>query len=341
MSELRKDPVMGRWVIISERRSQRPDQFADAFPTVCPLKQPDCPFCAGNEERVPPPIAEILSPEGWSCRALPAASPILRQESRFEEHRLGMFHIAAGVGAHEIIVEGGRHGRSLADLPLQQVADVVLLWERRLTELGKDDRFKHLMLFKNHGPTAGEGTYRHPHSQIIALPVTPARVKDKLDGAKEYFSQTGRCVFCAILERESREKERILWENDHCVVLTPYASRFPFELWIVPKTHRADFPGTPEPVLRGLAEALKRTLARLSRLLHDPPYNFILHSAPLRRPREGFPDYWATLDRDYHWHLELIPRLTRVAGFEWGTGFYINPVSPEGATRALQETADG
>ncbi|MBI3332504.1 MAG: DUF4921 family protein [Candidatus Omnitrophica bacterium] len=340
MPELRKDPVMGRWVIISSERAKRPDEFLPLAPADNG-PQPDCPFCKGNEGKTPPEIL-VSRPAGtpangpdWSVRVVPSISPVLRIEGKLEHRAKGLYDVATGIGAHEIIVETPEHVASMAHLPEGQIGQVLDLTIQRIKDLERDPRFKYVLLFKNCGKAAGEGRFTHSRSQLIALPVTPIRLKDKLHGARQYFEFKERCIFCDILRQEMDQRLRVAEETTHFVALAPFASRFPFELWVLPKEHSADFIRmTPEQKL-DLSRILKVILSKLSRALKDPPYNTILHTAPFRRARAG---YWRTIDQDFHWHLEIMPRLTRVAGFEWGSGFYINPTPPEEAARFLRET---
>ena len=208
---------------------------------------------------------------------------------------------------------------------------------RRLSDLEKDERFKHVLWFKNYGAVAGAGRIPHTRSQLIATPVIPKRVKEELAGSKRYYEDKERCFQCDLISQERDMRERIVIESTHMIALCPFASRFPFELEIFPKRHQCDFSSMSAEEIADLAAVMKLTLARLKIVLDDPPYNFVLHTAPFRRTR-GKPGYWKTLEEDYHWHIELIPRLTRVAGFEWGSGFYINPTPPEEAARYLRDT---
>src|SRR5262249_30289952 len=182
------------------------------------------------------------------------------------------------------------------------------------------------LVFKNHGEAAG-ASLEHPHSQLIALPILPSQVIEELDGAKRYFANKERCIFCDIIRQELAAKVRVAAENQDFVTLSPYAARFPFETWILPKHHEAAFENSPTSAFEGLAHMLRQVLCKQVRVLDNPAYNLVLHSSPLQ---ENTNDY-------YHWHLELIPKLTKTAGFEWGTGFYINPTPPEEAARFLRE----
>lgn len=338
MPELRKDPIIGRWVIISTERAKRPHDF-QAFGEI--NKEPKCPFCEGNESQTPPEIFTIREQEkwnpngpGWHVRVVPSISPVLKIEGNLERRGIGMYDVMNGIGAHEIIVETPKHVANIADLSEHQITDVLSAYIHRIADLQRDRRFKYTLLFKNHGFISGASIIRHCRSQLIAMPVNPKRVKEELVGAKKYYDYKERCIFCDIVKQELDNKKRIVMDSDGFIAFTPFASRFPFEIWVMPKQHSADFINTPPEKLPNLAMLLKKTLKKLSKALNDPPYNYILHTAPFRVPIAG---YWKTIDQDYHWHIEIMPRLTRIAGFEWGSGFYINPTPPEDAAAFLRE----
>jgi UDPglucose--hexose-1-phosphate uridylyltransferase len=336
MSEIRRDPVIGRWVIIAPERAARPDPIPLSLPTRPPAP---CVFCGGQEALDPHEIYAVRTAgtapntPGWQVRVLPNKYPVLRIEHKFTREGVGMFDRMSGVGAHEVIVETPDHDVETADLPESHLANVVCTYRERMRDLGGDDRFKYVLIFKNQGYLAG-ATLAHAHSQLIATPVTPKRVKEELSGAAKYYDFKRRCVFCDIIRQETQlTTERLVFENDTFAVISPFAARVPYETWIVPKKHACDFTTVSDAECAGLAQALKHTLLRVRAVLQDPPLNYLIHTAPFRRPRAG---YWATIQHDYHWHLEVIPRLTRPAGFEEGSGFYINPVSPEDAASMLR-----
>jgi UDPglucose--hexose-1-phosphate uridylyltransferase len=326
--ELRKDPIVGRWVIISTERRQRPTDFASE--PVRPVGG-DCVFCTGNESKTPPEIlaggrsGSAANGPGWSYRVVPNRYPALRIEGDLEPAGEGLFDRMNGVGAHEVVIETPDHAASLATLPPDAVADVLLAFRERVLDLKKDPRFEYVLVFKNHGEAAG-ASLEHPHSQLIATPIIPIMVAEELGGAAQYYRMKERCVWCDIVRQERREGRRRVLEAHGFVALMPFAPRFPFETWILPTRHRAAYEDSGADELRGLAEVLGELLRRLNGLLHDPPFNFMLHTAPLR---DGQPE-------SFHWHLEIIPKLTKIAGFEWGSGFFINPVPPEDAAEALR-----
>jgi len=329
MSELRKDPVVGRWVIIAADRARRPSDFG---PEPARPRLTSCVFCAGHEDRTPPEILAGRRPDsppngpGWSFRVVPNKFPALRIEGDLEPAGEGPFDRMNGIGAHEVVIETPEHLASLATMPADAVADVLLAFRERLLDLKKDARFEYVLVFKNHGEAAG-ASLEHPHSQLIATPIIPIMVSEELAGAAKYFEMKERCVWCDILREERRTRRRLVREADGFVALAPFAPRFPFETWILPARHRSAFEESGVEELRALAALLGDFLRRMNAVLNDPPFNFMLHSAPLQEP---------ALDH-FHWHLEIIPKLTKVAGFEWGSGFFINPVAPEDAATALRE----
>ncbi len=342
MSELRKDPIVDRWVIIAAERGRRPTDYETTAPTP---GGPGCPLCEGNERMTPPEIwalrpgGSAANGPGWQLRVVPNKYPALRVEGSTERRGLGMFDMMTGVGAHEIIIESPDHDWRMGDGPPEAIQPILMAWQLRLSDLYRDDRLRYCVLFRNTGAEAG-ATISHPHSQIMAIPVVPGRVKSKLKAARDYYARKERCIFCDVLAQELAMGERIVMENDHFVAFAPFASRFPFELAIYPRRHAQDFTEMDEPSRTALAEVLHHSLAQLRPALGRPAYNFVLNIAPNPTPRPGKPDYWSTLELDYHWHIEILPRVTTVAGFEWGTGFYINPVAPEDAARFLRETVN-
>ncbi|MBI4227222.1 MAG: galactose-1-phosphate uridylyltransferase [Candidatus Omnitrophica bacterium] len=339
MPELRKDPIVGRWVIIATERARRPDQFQPLSPAPVADRTEACPFCEGRESKTAPEIfaarhAGAPNQPGWDVRVVPAEDPVLRIEGQLARKGRGIYDLMPGIGAHELIIEAPRHATNLADLPEAQIEQVIGAYVSRLTDLERDTRFKYALLYKNYGRAAGAGDLTHTHSEIIALPVNPVRLKDELHGARQYFDLKERCIFCDMLRQEYDGGRRLAVESRDFVAVAPFASRFPFELWILPRRHSADFTQLQPGERADLAGLLKTTLVKLRQALRDPPYNFILHTAPFRRPKHGA---WHTIGDDFHWHLEIMPRLTRVAGFEWGSGFYINPTPPEEAAKFLRE----
>src|SRR3989338_2415732 len=325
MSELRKDPVIGRWVIISTERARRPHDFAAA---AVPFTEKPCPFCAGKEHDTPPEIFSMRASSskpnqpGCDIRVIPSIAPVLKVEGKLNRRGKGMYDMIDGIGAHEVIVETPSHISDISMLDEVQIAKVITTYIERINDLQKDARLKYVLIFKNHGVTAGAGVIRHARSQLIAMPINPKRVKEELVGAKKYFEYKERCIFCDIIKQELEIKKRIVHDSDGFIAITPFASRFPFEIWILPKEHSPDFASISPEQRINLGKMLKVTLGKLKKALNDPPYNYIIHTSPFRRFTKA--GYWRTIDEDYHWHIEIMPRLTRVAGFEWGSGFFLN-----------------
>lgn len=329
MSELRKDPVTGRWVIISSERGRRPSDFQEAPPK---RKGGFCPFCAGNERFTPPEILAYREPgtppnsAGWSLRVVPNKFPALKIEGNLDKTGIGLFDKMNGIGAHEVIIENPSHEMTMTKLPERKIEDILWAYRDRVIDLKKDPRFQSILIFKNEGEAAG-ASLEHSHSQLIALPIIPRQVSEEIEGARLYYNYKERCIYCDIIRQEMYAEERTVAENEHFLAITPFAARFPFETWIIPKTHNACFDESQPWEYSSLARILKNVLQRLDKVLNIPPYNYIIHTCPLRSQMREF----------YHWHLELMPKLIRIAGFEWGSGFYINPTSPEEAAKFLRE----
>jgi UDPglucose--hexose-1-phosphate uridylyltransferase len=239
---------------------------------------------------------------------------------------IGLYDRMNGIGAHEVIIETPNHVEGLADMPTKKIEDLLWSYRDRMLDLRKDLRFRYILIFKNHGASAG-ATLEHSHSQLIALPIVPTSVQAELGGCRNHHQQKERCIYCDILRQDLSDGDRIVAENPEFLCVTPFAPRFPFEMWILPKRHAAYFEESQKSQFEFLAPILSESLRRMDKVLAHPPYNFILHSSPLHEKTGEY----------YHWHLEIIPKLTQVAGFEWGTGFYINPVSPEESAKFLRE----
>lgn len=340
MSELRKDPVVDRWVIIAAERGRRPDDFrAENEPPTSTFN----PFAPGHEDRTPPEICAWGRPEGaaanstgWKVRVVPNKFPALSSEGELSPEGLGMFDKVNGVGAHEVIIENPDPEWDMADASVEDVAAVLHAYVERLKALQEDPRLRSVTIFRNVGVAAG-ATLAHPHSQIIALPIVPKQVHDQLYFAHEYYARKGRCIFTDIVRQELAMNQRVVENSDHFTVLSPYAARFPFELQIFPTRHSHDFALITPEEITALAEVLSRSLRRINKTLDSPAYNLMVHTAPLRATQPGEGNGWTTIEKDFMWHIDILPRLTRLAGFEWGTGFYINPVSPESATEFLKD----
>lgn len=328
MPELRKDPITGRWVIISSDRGKRPAEFVDQR---AKKRGGFCPFCAGNERTTPHEVLAYrdggqANGPGWRLRVVPNKFPALQIEGDLNKQGEGIFDKMNGIGAHEVIIESPDHNASLTSLPARAIEEVLWSYRDRMEDLKKDRRFQYTLIFKNEGLTAG-ATLEHTHSQLIALPIVPIQVQEEIDGCRKHYDLKERCIFCDIIRQELQSRTRVVMETQSFVALAPFAPRFPFETWILPKRHISCFSCSTNDDYRDLAFVLQDTLRRLDKALSNPPYNYVIHTSPFK---EEINEY-------YHWHIELMPKLMNVAGFERGSGFYINPTPPEEAAQFLRE----
>ena len=333
MPELRKDPVLGRWIIISKERSKRPTDFIIEKPKVM---GGFCPLCPGNENTTPSEVLAYRSGmdqrkngPGWQVRVVPNKYPALVIEGDLGKEGEGLYDRMNGIGAHEVIIESPRHEEAFSQLQISDMVQVFRAYRDRINDLGRDPRFQYVMIFKNHGKAAG-ASLEHSHSQLIALPILPRMIVSEIAGSLSYFEYKERCVFCDIIRQEMQQNVRVVCQNEHFITITPFAPRTPFEMWILPKRHSSAFCELEDSRLPSLARIFSETLCRLDACIPDVPYNFVLHTDPLR---SGGLEH-------YHWHFEIVPKLTSIAGFEWGSGFYINPLPPEEAAIYLRESFD-
>jgi UDPglucose--hexose-1-phosphate uridylyltransferase len=292
-----------------------------------------CPLCPGNENTTP---AEVLvygrntsnddNTPGWSLRVVPNKYPALVIEGELDKEAEGLYDKMNGIGAHEVIVESPVHGNSFAHLPPDQMVQVFWAFRDRLIDLGKDPRFRYVMIFKNEGRAAG-ASLEHSHSQLVALPILPRMIVSELDGSLAYYKYKERCVYCDIIRQEISMDLRVVCQDDLFIALMPFAPRSPFEMWILPRKHSSSYITMDEPSFASLTRIFSEAMRRLDACIPNVPYNFVLHTSPLRSE---------ALDH-FHWHFEIRPKLTTIAGFEWGSGFYINPMPPEDAAVYLKE----
>lgn len=318
MAELRKDPVNGRWVIIATDRARRPLGISQE-PAAAPIDVD--PFEPGNEHLTPPEILRYNDDTGqqpWSLRVVPNKFPALRIEGVIEREGVGLYDQMSGVGAHEVIIETPDKTKTLVDFNDHEWTRLLSAYRDRCRDLKRDIRLQYILIFKNEGRLAG-ATQPHSHSQLIALPIIPINVMEELNGAREYYQFKERNVYLDIINQELRYGERLVAENPDFVVIAPYASRFPFELWIMPRRHAPCFHNILDHEITFLAKIFSRTMRLLHRALGQFAYNFVIHTSPLQDCNLPY----------YHWHIEITPRLTRVGGFETGSGFFINPTPPE------------
>jgi UDPglucose--hexose-1-phosphate uridylyltransferase len=340
-NELRKDYLLNRWVVIATERARRPTDFAkqkteNAQTAVCAM-------CVGNENMTPPAIMLYLKedgdlrkaqdpltgerPKNWLIRCIPnlypAFSPPKQPKDAAQIIKSECFGNA--VGHHEVIVESPNHEEGPSEAELPQLELVIHAYIDRLRELSTKPYVRYVSIFRNYGQQAG-ASLSHAHSQVIATPIVPAMVQEELDASKEFYEKNGKCVFCDILEQESKSP-RLIYDGLDFVVFAPYASINPMEFSIMPKKHAANILSLSDGELAALAKTLKASLRALKELVNDPPYNYGFH---LTVNQEA--------DKYYHWHLDVYPKLSIWAGFEINTGIYINTVTPETAAESLRKT---
>jgi len=329
MHELRKDPLLGRWVAVMSD-SKSPGEYS--FPSGN-SEETSCVLCPGREKETPLEIASIRDGSRWLTRVIPNFKPVLHVEGDLGRKGVGMYDKMNSVGANEIIVDSPEHTKEPEDMGAEQVRRILRTYRERVADLEKDQRLRYILIFKNSGKGAG-AMFSHPHSEIMATPIIPKLIKEELDGAKQYYAYKERCIFCDIMREESRVGERVISETRDFFAFSPFAPKFPFECWILPKKHACAFQDIEEGGIEDLSGMLLTVLQKMRKVLGDSPYNYFVHTAPNRIPRRN---HWHTLGDDFHWHIEIMPRLHLTSGFEWGSDFYVLTTSPEDAANYLRE----
>jgi len=328
MPEIRQNPATKEWVIVATERAKRPEDFvATARKRRVPRFSKQCPFCPGHEDRTPPEIVSNRDEKGtWTVRVVPNRFPALVPEGEaVREEDFDFFRKMPGLGQHEVIIETPAHDASFGRVGDEKAFEIVTMYYNRYRCLSQDKRFKLITIFRNYGRDAGT-SLEHPHSQIVATPVVPLHIRHRLEEATRFYDDNGACVFCKIIESEKKEQDRIVMEGEGFIVIEPFASRAPFETWIIPLEHRSTFGEIGFSELTGFARILNRVLERFVRVLNDPSYNMVIQTAPTNEEDEDY----------YHWHAKIFPRMTTPAGFELGTGVYINTVLAEAAAKFLR-----
>lgn len=321
-SEIRQNKATKQWVIVAPSRGKRPLAFKrqESKNQRLPAVDKDCPFCPGNEKSLPSIIMELPGPEGsqWQTRVVPNKFPALTSDENNVRYRRGLYLAMPGYGRHEVIIESPVHNRRITQMTPKEVGIIIETYHRRYVNVMKQNWNLMTLIFRNHGRQAGT-SLAHPHSQIIVTGMVPTYIRWREERAQYYFDESGRCVYCDILEQEAQERQRVISENETFLAFVPYAAEVPFEIWIMPTKHQACFSDLSDQEKPGLAAILQDCLARLQRKLNDPDYNYIINTAA--RYRAGEPQL--------HWYLQIRPRLTTQAGFEIGSGISINPSLPE------------
>jgi len=326
MAELRREPITRMWVVVTTEHPKGPSDYLPFKPPYQPQEMEGaCPFCPGNEGTTPEETFSLKSEGGgWSVRVIANKFPFFHIEGEFDRRPEGMYDVMEAIGAHEIVVETPDHRQSLGFMETHQIEKILLAYRERLTDLEKDQRFQQFLILKNY-----PGVFnRHPHSHILAMPVVPRRIDEEIYGTLDYYQRKERCIFCDIIKEEILMKKRVILETVHFLVFSPFASRYPFESWIVPKKHSPDFHSINEEEREDLSVAIQSLFVRFYKLLSDPPYSFAFHTSPIQSRFHR---------SEYHWHIETRLRIGLREGFEWGTGFFVNPTPPEDAAAYLRE----
>lgn len=328
MPEIRQNIITRQWVIIATERARRPDQFSQhelKMKVELPGYVPTCPFCPGNEAMTPKETFRLPASGKWQVRVMPNKFAALSAEGELVRMNMGIKRTMSGVGIHEVIVESPDHSTTLALMGDAEVERVIRATLARYHTVLGDPRVEQVTLFKNHGPAAGT-SLEHPHGQLIGTPVITSEVRERLETALRYYDEEGRCIFCVTLNEEMEEGTRVVLEGEHFVAFIPFAALSPFHLWIYPKRHTASFGNIEEAEVADLARVLRRVLRKLYDGLGNPDYNFTIRTAPKESDRVKY----------YHWYLSVVPRVTKVAGFELGSGMFINAALPEESAQFLR-----
>jgi len=330
MSELRYNIMSKDWVIIASERAKRPHDFKKAKPAAAQPsveKKADCPFCPGNEAASGPDVARIGNAKSWKVRTVQNKFPALSRETKPGRAVAGPYKKINGFGTHEVIVEHPRHDMRIPLMKDGEVEDIIRMYRQRYIDISKIEGIKSITIFKNNGPAAG-CSLEHPHSQLVAALIVPPNIRSRVESAEEYYDVTGKCLLCETLEHETNDKARIVLETKDFVAFVPYASFMPFIVWIAPRRHTASFCSITDEEVKDLAQALGATLGKLYAGLGDPDYNYTIRSAPVK-------EKW---NEALHWYLNIIPRISQPAGFELGSGMFINTSIPEECAEFLRLT---
>ncbi|MBI4534653.1 MAG: galactose-1-phosphate uridylyltransferase [Ignavibacteriae bacterium] len=328
MPELRLNVITRDWVIMATERAKRPEEFVSLERTSLLPRlayESGCPFCPGNESQTLKECLRLGDTGKWRVRVVPNKFPALNEEGQRIRTARGIFRSMNAVGFHEVIIEHPRHNTTTALLDQREIVDILSVYRQRYSEIKEDQRIEAIIIYKNHGESAGTSLV-HPHSQLAATPVVPFQFRGRIAEAVRYFDEHGGCIFCRMVREELDLKERIIFESDHFAAFIPYAALSPFHTWIFPRRHASSFDEITDVELQDFALAVKTVLARLYHGLHNPDYNYSIRSIPTH---DGNTDY-------FHWYLTIIPRVTKTAGFEYGSGMFINTALPEESAAFLR-----
>ena len=327
MPELRQNLITREWVIIATERAKRPDQFCQEKKVAIALLPHDktCPFCPGNEEDTSRELLRICDENGWRVRVVPNKYPALMSGLEGVRKVNGIYRSLPATGFHEVIIEHPRHDLTTALLTTEDVANILRAYRQRYSTLAQDPQLQTIIIFKNHGKGAGT-SLEHPHSQLAATPIVPYQLRNRIEEAIRFFDDTGECLYCRTLQDELEAGDRIVLESEHFVTFIPYAALSPFHMWIFPRRHCSSFDTIDDREIADLAYNLKTVLAKLYYGLNNPDYNYTIRSIPMKEQETVY----------FHWYIAIIPRVSRAAGFELGSGMYINTALPEESAQYLR-----
>ena len=349
LREIRIDPIVPtESVLVSTVRNLRPRKKEQPAPRDTRSHVKECPFCRGNEHKTPPAIFESKDEGQWTIRIVENLYPVLSEATQGPAFSEGLRQAIDGYGRHEVIIDHHDHGIAIHEMSEQHISQLFMTYQQRMMELYQgDSRLRYILVFKNFGPAAG-ASIPHTHSQMIALPVVPENVQAEVHFSASYYRQHHHCVFCALIDdalefnatvydRETGESQRplhadtyVVEKGEHFIAIKPFASRFEWEVHILPLNHQADFIQLSEEYLLDYARVFRNTMIRLDAVLGGAQYNYFLHTLPHNYSDQDY-------QYSYHWHLEICPRTSIPSGFELGSGLYVNTVSPEAAAQQLRD----
>jgi UDPglucose--hexose-1-phosphate uridylyltransferase len=327
VSEIRQNIATKDWVIIATERAKRPEDFVKKKKekVILPGYSESCPFCPGNERMSPVETCSIREGNRWKVRAIPNKFPAVSPEGELVNREDGIVRLVSGVGIHDVIIEGPEHNLTTAQFEKGRILDIISVYKKRYLQVMEDDRVELVTIFKNHGESAGT-SLEHPHSQLVATPVVPSSIRQRIADAMHYYDDHRECVFCRALREELEAGERVILETANFAVFIPYAALSPFHIWIMPKRHTASFPEINDAEMEDFAGVLKTVLGKIYHGLDDPDYNYVIRSLPGIARKNSF----------FHWYLSIIPRVSKAAGFELGSGMFINTALPEESAKFLR-----
>ena len=335
MSEMRKNPLTGKWVILAPERAHRPESHISLGVGHHPHAEHhhDCHFCYGNERSTPEEVLvygrknDVPNSQGWDLRVVSNKFPAVDMERHFSENSKNYMEVYSyAEGKSEVIIETPHHSKNMANYSLKQIELVLNAYKERYIAISQEKHIKYVLIFKNNGKKAG-ASISHAHSQIIGIPIIPPMVEQEISLAENHYKEKNTCIYCDMINLELKEKSRIVFENDEFISFMPYAAKAPFETWILPKFHTDSFEKLTDLQIKKLAELWKAVFYKLHESLEDAPYNYFIHTSPVKVETSNY----------YHWHIELIPRTTTPAGFELGTGIFINISTPEQNAKLLRD----